>query len=79
MMKMAARGQGKLAVCLVFPKDRIEGIKANCQFALPSRRDFHSFRASQHDIMSANAQSNFFQIVISAGLTNISAQFCLKV
>jgi hypothetical protein len=41
---------GKLAVCPVFPKGRIEGIKANCQFALPSRRDFHSFRASQRDM-----------------------------
>jgi len=27
-----------MAVCLVFPKGRIEGGKANCQFALPSRR-----------------------------------------
>jgi TonB family protein len=29
------RSQGKLPVCLVFPKDRIEGVKANWQFALP--------------------------------------------
>jgi hypothetical protein len=29
---------------------RIEGVKANCQFALPLGRDFHSFRASQRDM-----------------------------
>src|SRR5262249_58969608 len=40
---------------------------------------FHCFSASYRDIMSANAQSSFFQIVISAGLAKTSAQFCLKV
>jgi hypothetical protein len=34
-MKIAARVWGKLAVCLVFPKERVDGVKANCQFALP--------------------------------------------
>jgi hypothetical protein len=36
---------GKLAVCLVFTKDGIEGIRANWQFALPPRRDSGYFRA----------------------------------
>src|SRR5262249_5564907 len=34
-MKAPPKRLGKLAVCPVFPKDRIEGVKANCQFALP--------------------------------------------
>jgi hypothetical protein len=28
----------------------MEWIKANCQFALPSRRDFHYFKASHRDM-----------------------------
>jgi hypothetical protein len=47
---------------------------------------FQCFRATPRDLndsfvslwVGANAQSSFFQIVISAGLANISAQFCLK-
>jgi hypothetical protein len=46
---------GKLAVCLVFPKDQIEAVEAICQFALPSRRDLLSFMASQGDM------NNFFE------------------
>ena len=30
-----------------FPKDYMERVRANWQFALPSRRDFHYFMASQ--------------------------------
>jgi hypothetical protein len=76
MVTPTEKWQGKLAVCLFFPKGRIEGVKANflgaqaslpgffgksviagnpagkdaCaprKFALPSRRDFHSFSASR--------------------------------
>jgi hypothetical protein len=34
-----------------FPNDRIKGIKANCQFALPSRRDSYSLQsvATRHE------------------------------
>jgi hypothetical protein len=46
-----------MGVCPAFPKDRIEGVKANCQFALPSSRDFHSFKASQRH-MKALAENN---------------------
>src|SRR5262252_222920 len=34
------------------PLGRIEGVKANCQFALPSRCAFHSFRALQRDMQA---------------------------
>jgi hypothetical protein len=33
-----------------FPKDRIEGVKANRQFALPSRCAYHSFKTSRRDM-----------------------------
>ena len=49
----ARRGRNDRAnwqVGLVFPKDRIEGLRANWKIALPSRRDFYSFRASQRDM-----------------------------
>jgi hypothetical protein len=49
-VKLLRKGRGKLAVCLIFPKVRIERVKANCQFALPSRRDFHYFRALHRDM-----------------------------
>jgi hypothetical protein len=41
MVTPAEKWEGKLVVSLVFPKYRIEGVKANCQFALHSRRGFH--------------------------------------
>jgi hypothetical protein len=33
--EIEARGEGKLAVCPVLPKGRVEAVMANCQFALP--------------------------------------------
>src|SRR5262245_50462686 len=43
------------------PERRIEGVKANCQFALPSRRDFHSFRAARSVMFnsSENGRANW--------------------
>jgi len=37
---------------MVFPKGRIERVKANCQFALHSRRDFYCFKASRRDMLN---------------------------
>jgi hypothetical protein len=55
---------GKLAVCLdsfdaAFREDR-----ANCQFALPSRRAFHSSRASQHDMLNSSENVVRTQVTI---------------
>jgi hypothetical protein len=38
---------------LDFHKDRMERIKANCQFALHSLRDFHFFKASHRDTLNS--------------------------
>jgi hypothetical protein len=44
-IELPGKLRGKLPVCLVFLKDRIEWGRANWQFAPPSRPDFNSFKA----------------------------------